>query len=861
MSKRFLDDASVVSESRNFIYRKHVIPLWVLLLIFSFCISTVLSLYTIFPEQQYIALMGAIFLFTVLFMASFVLDFRYKNLINAVEFQNALFSGAARIATEFCLIVRNDGKIVYVDPEYNRKVFRVTNTKMRNLKILLDAGSVSEIEREKLFAALSVGKSERIPFKLPRADSSLKPRNLTLDPIRVPSEAESIGTLTLSVSPLDRPSGYSLLRVRQEEYKKEYEEYLENFQIGFYSTTNSGEFSYISDSFEQTLGYAPGKIVADKINISDLIFDHEIARDFRLTRKEKQEVTVLRSRSNMPVYAFINQTLIRSSNGRVVGRQGIVTPLLRAAVIDKDYVVNKLSKSPDLIKYSPIATALLDNKGLITDLNRSFRDLANIVSPNKMNIFNLVNPDNQENVKYFFHEVLSGKNDGLKPIDILLMVPNQENKAASLYLNRVTDAYGQLQGIIAHMIDTTELKNLEMRFVHSQKMQAVGQLAGGIAHDFNNLLTAMMGFCDLLLMRHPAGDASFSDIMQVKQNANRAANLVKQLLAFSRKQTLQPEIINITDSLADLSNLIGRLIGENIELKMIHGRDLKYIKVDQVQLEQVIINLAVNARDAMPDGGVLTITTNNIVIDEDHPINKNLIPPASDEAIEKGEYVLIEVSDTGHGMSREIISKIFEPFFTTKALGSGTGLGLSTVYGIVKQTGGYIYIASKLGKGTKFSIFLKAYNRTEEKNKNTARLKDDVEKQDIADLSGTGNILLVEDETAVRIFSHNALTNKGFTVLDADCAERALEIVKENGKEIDVIITDVVMPGMSGPDMIRQISSEYPGIKVIFISGYGEDAFIETYGNDRTFNFLSKPYSLKQLITKVKEVLGEGVKR
>jgi len=387
-------------------------------------------------------------------------------------------------------------------------------------------------------------------------------------------------------------------------------------------------------------------------------------------------------------------------------------------------------------------------------------------------------------------------------------------------------------------------------------MQAIGQLAGGIAHDFNNLLTAIMGFCDLLLMRHPAGDESFADIMQVKQNANRAANLVKQLLAFSRKQTLQPEIINITDSLADLSNLIGRLIGENITLKMIHGRDLKYTKVDQVQLEQVIINLAVNARDAMPDGGILTIATSNIVVDEKRRLSQSLIPPVEDEAIENGEYVLIEVSDTGTGISQKIMGKIFEPFFSTKPIGSGTGLGLSTVYGIVKQTGGYIFISSTIGKGSKFSIFLKSYESNSTTLQLTSKVKEEQEKEEI-DMAGSGYILLVEDETPVRLFSNKALTNKGYTVVDANCAEAALEIMKGRGKDIDIIITDVVMPGISGPDMIKRVSVDYPNIKVIFMSGYGEDAFRETYGAEREFNFLSKPYSLKQLVLKVKEVLEE----
>ncbi len=855
MPQRFLDDITFIRECRDFISRKHVVPLWVLLLVFSFCIITTISFYTLFPNAPHIAIITSITLFIGLFFASYYLDLRYKNLINAVEFQNALFAGATRLATELCLIVRYDGKIVYIDPEYNRTVFSLRNNKMRSLATLLDAGEVSSDSREKLIAALGAGKSEKIPFKLPKTNRDAKPLTLALDPIEVPNENSISRHLTLSVSPLSRPSGYSILRVQQEEFKKEYEEYLDDFTVGFYTIKISGEFSYINDALETKLGYDKGKIIADKITISDLMFDQELAKHLRSAKKEWQEVMVMRSRNNAPIYTFINQNPLRNNAGKIIGRHGIVMPLSHAAIIDEQSANNKLSKSPDLIKYSPLATALLDKKGNITDFNRSFREFTNIHGNRKTNLFELLTKDGQETVKLFFDDVLNGKNDGAKPTDISVIITQQENKAASLYLNRVTDNYGQLQGIIVHMIDTTELKNLEMRFVHSQKMQAVGQLAGGIAHDFNNLLTAMMGFCDLLLMRHPAGDQSFADIMQVKQNANRAANLVKQLLAFSRKQTLQPEIINITDSLADLSNLIGRLIGENIELKMIHGRDLKYTKVDQVQLEQVIINLAVNARDAMLDGGVLSITTSNVIIDYKHPVAKGLLQPAADEAIENGEYVLIEVMDTGHGMSREIISKIFEPFFSTKPIGSGTGLGLSTVYGIVKQTGGYIYISSKVGKGSKFCIFLKAFDTKGVKQPISSKAKEDLEKADIPDLTGTGSILLVEDEIPVRIFSHTALTNKGFTVFDADCAETALEIVKEKGAEIDVIITDVVMPGMSGPDMIEQISAKFPNIKVIFISGYGEDAFIETYGMERKFNFLSKPYSLKQLIMKVKEVI------
>ena len=274
------------------------------------------------------------------------------------------------------------------------------------------------------------------------------------------------------------------------------------------------------------------------------------------------------------------------------------------------------------------------------------------------------------------------------------------DRSASLFVSRLDAAEEGEAGVILHFIDTTEQKSLETQFAQSQKMQAVGQLAGGVAHDFNNLLTAMIGFCDLLLLRFRPGDPSFADIMQIKQNANRAANLVRQLLAFSRQQTLQPRVLDITDVLAELSHLLRRLIGENIELKVVHGRDLGLVKVDQGQLEQVIINLAVNARDAMPGGGTLTIRTANM--SSEHPMRRGheVMPP--------GEYVQVEVTDTGVGIPRENLARIFEPFFSTKEVGSGTGLGLSTVYGIVKQTGGFVFVESEPSAGARTFIDLPA---------------------------------------------------------------------------------------------------------------------------------------------------------
>ena len=509
------------------------------------------------------------------------------------------------------------------------------------------------------------------------------------------------------------------------------------------------------------------------------------------------------------------------------------------------------------IENSPIAIVKLDNEGRITKGNRSFHVLTQqtLLSRLPVPFIELLAASKKAEGEALLNKALSGE----PPTEIQsfeLALPNAVEVIVSAYFGKLDGEHtpGQL---ILHLIDITEQKNLELRFAHSQKMQAVGQLAGGVAHDFNNLLTAMIGFCDLLLMRHPAGDQSFADIMQIKQNANRAANLVRQLLAFSRRQTLQPKVLDLTDVLAELSNLIRRLIGENIELKMIHGRDISHVRADQGQLEQVLINLAVNARDAMTSGGALTIRTSMAVINSENPLSRDLIAPAEEDTkIPNGQYVLIEVIDTGCGIPKKILQKIFEPFFSTKAVGSGTGLGLSTVFGIIKQTGGYVYVASKENEGTNFSLFFPSV-APQEVAAAAAAEHEAVDRSASVDLTGNGTILLVEDETPVRIFAARALRNKGYTILEADCGETAIDLMNKHGKEVEVIVTDVIMPGMNGPTMIDKVTVDHPNVKVIFISGYAEDIFVNNYGTERSFNFLAKPFTLKQLASKIKDVLGK----
>ena len=334
--------------------------------------------------------------------------------------------------------------------------------------------------------------------------------------------------------------------------------------------------------------------------------------------------------------------------------------------------------------------------------------------------------------------------------------------------------------------------------------------------------------------------------MNIKQNANRAAGLVRQLLAFSRRQTLRPQQLALNDVLADLANLLDRLLGEKVELKVVHGRDLWPVMADVNQLEQVIVNLAVNAGDAMSDGGRLTIRTSNVTEEDSIRFdNTRGMPP--------GEYTLIEVEDTGHGMTPEIMEKIFEPFFSTKEVGKGTGLGLSTVYGIVKQTGGYIFCSSEVGVGTVFRIF---FPRHIPKEQPVIEKKIIEDSDKVKDLTGSASILLVEDEEAVRAFAARALASRGYTVHEAGSGTEALEVMEETGGSIDLVVSDVVMPEMDGPSLLRELRKTRPDLKIIFVSGYAEDAFEENLPEGETFFFLPKPFTLKQLATTVKDVLS-----
>ncbi|MDR2646399.1 MAG: response regulator [Holosporaceae bacterium] len=494
---------------------------------------------------------------------------------------------------------------------------------------------------------------------------------------------------------------------------------------------------------------------------------------------------------------------------------------------------------------APVGIVITEGAEIIGASNRTFRKIIGAQNMSDTSFLDYILEEEREPVREKLYNLLTAVDKSVTPFEIHFKA--QEKNTIMVYITKMEgiEHTKDNDSLVMYFIDITERKELQQQFVQSQKMQAVGQLAGGVAHDFNNLLTAMIGYCDLLLEKYLPTDQTFSDVMQIKQNANRAANLVRQLLAFSRQQTLQPQICSTVDMLNELSALLKRLIGANIELRVLHGKNVGYIKVDQIQFEQVIINLAVNARDAMKGKGTLTIETSAYSSLEPKFLHGGTMPP--------GNYVCVDVSDDGCGIEEKNLHRIFDPFYSSKEKGHGTGLGLSTVYGIVNQTGGFISVKSEIGNGTKFSLYFPMAIPQEKEEVESKEHKN-------VDLTGTGTILLVEDEDAVRVFSSRALRDKGYRVIESSNGESALEIIQKGGDEIDLIITDVIMPKMDGPTLMKHIRAVHPNIKVIFISGYTEDSFHNSLENDEGVHFLSKPFNLKELASKVKEVIGETAK-
>ena len=754
----------------------------------------------------------------------------------------AIAAGALEVLRDPCFVTDKRGAVL------------VANAAYRKLSDSDPAGRVVPLDR--LMAGID-GAADRL-FRLSQAARMGAAGD---DEIRlIPPGGQLERIFHVEVTPLAGPDGlaagdevlwrlHDLTAMREREHiagreLQRFRSYLDEAPVGFFSARANGEIDYLNDRLAEWLGLDPRQAMERGLTVGDLIAgDASGLTPVPNGASNAAPRTVdldLKGPDGKAVPVRMVQAYSFDSRGGMAGMRALV--LARGGEEQgEETALEAEMRFARFFNNAPIGIAMVDGQGRIDKANGAFVSFIGEGVPEGSKLVELVVQEDRGAVAACLEETLSGK-ISRPPFDIRLEGPM--DKVAQLYASRI-DPGDQQASVIVYLIDATEQKSLEMQFAQSQKMQAVGQLAGGVAHDFNNLLTAIIGFCDLLLSRHPAGDPSFADIMQVKQNANRAANLVRQLLAFSRRQTLRPKVLSLMDAIAELQNLLGRLLGEKVTLKIIHGRDLGLVKVDQNQLEQVIMNLAVNARDAMPGGGTLTIRTANISEADARALDHTLMPAA--------EYVLIEVADTGMGIAKENLGKIFEPFFTTKDVSKGTGLGLSTVYGIIKQTGGYIFPFSAVGKGTTFRIYLPRYF-PDDKEANAPR--EAAPPPEAADLTGKGTILLVEDEDAVRTFAVRALETRGYEVLQAECGEAALELVKGYDGIIDLVVSDVVMPNMDGPTMVKELRRMRPDAKIVFISGYAEDAFRKSLDQPEDFRFLPKPFSLKQLAAIVKEEMG-----
>ena len=626
-------------------------------------------------------------------------------------------------------------------------------------------------------------------------------------------------------------------------------DYLDHAPAGFFSAEPDGGIAHMNATLAGWLHYDLAQFSAGRLKIDDIVAGDGGAM-LAMISGPPGEVTTqqfdvdLKPRQGRLLPARILHKVAFSGDGTPGPSRSVVINRAPGEIKGEDLRAAEV-RFARIFNSTPVAIAAVDAAGAVLRPNAAFARLAQAApksdAKGRLSIFDLVAERDRAALRAAIEAAAQG-NGEIAPLDVSLEGADAA-RSARLFVSAADPGADEGASATIFALDTTEQRTLQENLAQSQKMQAIGQLAGGVAHDFNNVLTAIIGYSDLLLANHRPTDPSFQDIMQIKQNANRAAGLVRQLLAFSRRQTLRPQTLQLNDVLSELQMLLRRLVGETIQVDVVYGRDLWEVKADLNQFEQVIVNLVVNARDAIQDGGAITLRTRNFAAAECGELKEVEVVPA--------DYVLVEVQDTGHGIPPEVRAKIFEPFFTTKDVGKGTGLGLSMVYGIIKQTGGYVFCDSEPGNGATFRIFL------------PRRVGDEIDEpvkveaaRPAADLTGRGAILLVEDEEAVRAFAARALASRGYTVLQAETGLDALRVVEAASEPIDLIVSDVIMPEMDGPTMLTELRKRGLTAKVVFVSGYADDAFARNLPEGQDFVFLPKPFSLKQLIETVKGLMN-----
>ncbi|MEO1101263.1 MAG: response regulator [Pseudomonadota bacterium] len=692
-------------------------------------------------------------------------------------------------------------------------------------------------------------------YRLSKAAKAGTSRREVLPPITLGVESWP-AQFEISVSPL--PRGKVLWRLRRIAGSEEATGaadvkslYVEDAPMGFFAAKPDGTITYANGWLRELLGLPD---TAKNIRIDDVMrpeFVKLLRRDRKSGAPGRADI-MLRGNDGIEIPVHAITTWV----GKGVEAHGRTIIISNAAAPAGDDRMTAVSASrpprPDgdpMFDDAPFGALRLEGQSvegaIITDANRSLMAITEGHAAPGGRFADLFNAE--EGTEELAKSLLDAID---KPVALVLA--GDETRHVNVFVT----LDGQGRPSVAYVIDITEQKQLELRLAQGEKMQAIGQLAGGVAHDFNNVLQGIMLNTEKLMTRHPLGDPSFEYLKSIREFSVRAKDLVRMLLAYARQQTFKSEVLNVTDFMSEFSILLRQILDERVELDLKHGRDIPRIKVDKNQLETVIINLATNARDAMLStgnaGGKLTIRTSAVTAADAHAKGFGYV--------ENGEYTLIEVEDNGHGMTKPVMDKIFQPFFTTKPAGVGTGLGLATVYGIIKQSGGYVCPISEVGKGTTFQLYLPALDAAAVAKAETER--EEAEAAILAntprttDYSGRGRILLVEDEDGVRGIAASLLESSGYDVEQAADGEEALEILEEEGEPFDLVISDVVMPGMDGPTLIREAKEYLGDARVIFISGYAERDIAKQLDEDREVSFLPKPFTVRDLADRVKRELG-----
>src|SRR5213083_453669 len=606
----------------------------------------------------------------------------------------------------------------------------------------------------------------------------------------------------------------------------------------------TGAITYVSQAATRLLGYGVPELTGT--NALGFLHPDDLALTERLCRQLLDQPgtpirTELRARHKDGSYHLVEAVAVNRLDdpavGAVVANWRDITERLRA----EQALRNSEQSYRSLVDGVRDVIFALSPGGEVTSLNPAFEEMTGFPPAEWVGrpFEAFVHPDDVPLALDLFGRVLQG--EPRPTIQFRILTKTGPYRVAEFSASaQLRD--GRLTGILGIGRDVTERLGLEQQLRQAQKMEAVGRLAGGIAHDFNNILTAITGHADLLLEDLGPHDPRRADVDEIRRSAERAAGLTRQLLAFSRQQVLQPKVVDLNALVLDMDKLLRRLIGEDVELATVLYPTLGRVTADPGQLEQVIVNLAVNARDAMPQGGKLTLETRNIDLDSSYTLEHSLVKP--------GPYVQLTVSDSGIGMDEETQAHAFEPFFTTKPRGQGTGLGLAMVYGTVKQSGGFIWVYSEPGRGATFKIYLPRVDAPVE----SAAPPAPVERPP----RGSETVLLAEDEPAVRAIARQALERQGYTVLAAPSGADALALAAQHGATIHLLLTDVVMPGMSGRDLADRLTAQRPGIRVLYISGYTDNAIVRHGMLEPGLAYLQKPFRPDALVRKVREVLDGG---